>query len=156
MLHVKNGTADQIERIVVHASAAPPAVAEVETLEHIDAMHRASPRNWSMAGYHVFIRRNGTVEFGRPFGRVPAHVRGENRGSIGVCMAGGVDEDNNPIEGGGYSTEQWLALERVLKSLCLMFPEAVCLGHRDHAGVAKACPCFDVRDRFRHVRGINV
>ena len=156
MLYQKNGTADQVTRIVVHCSASPPRVAARQTIADIDRMHRSAPLNWSMVGYHMFIRRDGTVEFGRPFGRIPAHVRGMNRGSIGVCLAGGVDHELRPLPGGGYSPQQWTSLERVLKGLCLLYPEAVCLGHHDHEGVAKACPCFSVHDRFRHVRGIRV
>lgn len=155
MLELKNGTADQIELIGVHCSAALPDFAAVQTIEDIDRMHREE-RGWSMVGYHVFIRRDGTIEWGRPFGRVPAHIKGENRHSLGVCLAGGVDEDNRPIPGGGYTSEQWLALERVLKALCLLCPNAVVDGHGNRPGVNKACPCFDVKDRFRHVQGIRV
>jgi len=154
MLYTDNGTADQIRFITVHCSATPPKAAARQTIKDIDKMHRE--REFDMAGYHVFIRRDGTVEFGRAFGHKGAHVRWKNANNIGVCLAGGVDNSLSPVEGGGYSPHQWMALERVLRSLCLMFPEARCRGHRDFPGVAKACPCFCVEERFRNVRGVNV
>jgi N-acetylmuramoyl-L-alanine amidase len=40
------------------------------------------------AGYHFLVRRDGTVERGRPLGKVGAHVRGLNSRSVGICFSG--------------------------------------------------------------------
>jgi N-acetylmuramoyl-L-alanine amidase len=40
------------------------------------------------AGYHFLVRRDGTVERGRPLGKPGAHVRGLNSRSVGICFSG--------------------------------------------------------------------
>ncbi|WP_367614995.1 hypothetical protein [Segatella copri] len=37
-------------------------------------------------------------------------------------------------------------MEELLHSLCVDYPDAEILGHRDLPNVRKDCPCFDVRD----------
>ena len=54
----------------------------------IDRWHRE--KGWLGCGYHKVIRRDGTVEDGRPMNKAGAHVRGINRQSIGICLAGGM------------------------------------------------------------------
>ena len=43
------------------------------------------------------------------------------------------------------NNHQWTALEGLLRNLKSLYPAAEILGHRDFPGVAKDCPCFDVR-----------
>ena len=43
---------------------------------------------WADVGYHFIIRRNGTIEIGRPMERVGAHVKGHNKRSVGICWVG--------------------------------------------------------------------
>lgn len=45
-------------------------------------------RGWSDIGYHFVVRKNGTIELGRPIGKVGAHVKGHNKRSIGICWVG--------------------------------------------------------------------
>jgi N-acetylmuramoyl-L-alanine amidase len=56
----------------------------------INRYHR-NELGWSGIGYHWTIRKNGTVEPGRPLTKQGAHVRGLNHCSIGIAVAGNGD-----------------------------------------------------------------
>jgi len=138
----------KINGIVIHCSATRAGVDEKITLPgedigaaEIDQWHRA--RGWNGIGYHYVIRRDGTIETGRPLERVGAHVEGHNAYTIGICLVGGVGEagrsENN------FEPPQWAALKGLLAGLRRRFPGAEIKGHRDYPGVKKDCPCFDVR-----------
>ena len=61
----------------------------------IDAHHdwHVSGRGWNMIGYHYHIRRDGTIEVGRPHWTVGAHA-GEkgNPVTIGVALSGDMSQ----------------------------------------------------------------
>lgn len=42
-----------------------------------------------MIGYHYVIRRDGSIEKGRPDDMVGAHTSGQNANSLGICYEGG-------------------------------------------------------------------
>lgn len=128
-----------IDTIVVHCSDTP-AHLNIGAKD-IDRWHRA--KGWMMIGYHIVIRRDGTVEYGRPLERVGAHVQGHNATSIGICMVGGPNENGDPM--GNFLPEQFKALREKIFDLSQDYPIKDVLGHRDFPGVAKECPCFDVR-----------
>lgn len=135
--------------LVVHVTATPPTsdigVKEVRT------MHLA--RGFSDCGYHYVIRRSGKVEAGRPQGDIGAHVEGFNSISLGVSMVGGVNAKGKPEN--NATPEQMAALEKLLRHLTTIYPDAVICGHRDLSPdkdgdgyiepheFTKACPCFD-------------
>ena len=117
-------------------------------------------RGWSDIGYHVLIKRNGEIQFGRPFEKIGAHVKGFNRNSIGVVWVGGVEEDGRtPID--NRTIAQKTSLKVVHKFFSLMYPEADHKGHRDlspdrngdgqitRSEWLKACPCFSVEEFFK-------
>ena len=45
-------------------------------------------RGWSGIGYHFLIRKDGTIERGRPIDTVGAHVEGQNSHTIGINISG--------------------------------------------------------------------
>ena len=130
----------KIDEIVIHCSATR-ARADIGARE-IRQWH-VQGRGWRDIGYHFVIRRGGLIEAGRPIDQAGSHVAGRNAGSIGLCLAGGLDDNLKPAA--NFTPEQWAALKDKLIELSAAFPEARILGHRDFPGVAKACPCFDVR-----------
>lgn len=91
-----------------------------------------------------YITKDGTVYPGRPESEPGAHALRYNAHSIGVCYEGGLDADGRPAD--TRTPAQKLAMRKLLESLCLDYPDAAILGHRDLPWVRKACPCFDVAE----------
>lgn len=131
-----------ITLIVIHCSAVRPG--QQSSLEDIDRWHRA--RGWKSCGYHFVVRRNGTVETGRPVEQVGAHCQYHNKYSIGICYEGGLDEAGKPAD--TRTPKQKLALRQLLNQLHSQFPKALVVGHHD-LNPMKECPCFDVVKEFK-------
>ena len=137
---------------VVHCSATRPE--QDWGVEEIDQLHRNPPFGFDSVGYHVVIRRDGTIEFGRHFDAVGAHVKGDNFRSVGICLVGGIDDSGASVN--NFTDEQFESLHTVLCMLQRAYPGIEALGHRDLSpdidgdGVIdrsewlKDCPCFDV------------
>lgn len=98
-------------------------------------------------GYHFVVYTNGTVVTGRHLEEIGAHVYGNNKNSIGVCMLG-TD---------AFTAGQFDQLKTVVEFLIKKYPQAKVLGHREcspdknNDGLVqswewlKTCPGFDVR-----------
>ena len=123
--------------IVVH-SAATKASMDVDAKE-IDRWHRA--RGFLKIGYHFVIKRDGTVEIGRKVDETGAHCRGFNRVSIGICMVGGLG-DNNEAED-NFTNEQYDSLRDLCFNLQGNYTEAEIKGHRE-LKKGTECPSFNV------------
>ncbi len=146
-----------IKYIVIHASATARQM-DIGAAE-INIWHKE--RGWDGIGYHLVIRRNGLVEFGRPLNKPGAHVKGYNYISWGVCMVGGLDNQGN-IED-NYTKEQYETLVDVIRYLKRLAPTSEVVGHRDLSpdingdGIVdkwewvKECPCFDVSTFLKEV-----
>lgn len=99
-------------------------------------------------GYHFLIRLDGQIEVGRPVTETGAHTRGQNRNSIGIAYAGGLDQDGTPRD--TRTDDQNAALVVLVMSLMITFPSIESVhGHNEFS--PKACPCFDVAEDFWHV-----
>lgn len=72
-------------RITIHCSASKNGDNSVD-IETIRGWHKA--RGFSDVGYHSVIKCDGEVQRGRPLNIMGAHVEGENRGNIGICLIG--------------------------------------------------------------------
>lgn len=142
---------ERTDYIVVHGAWTPPNM-DIGVKE-IDQWHR--DKGWKGCGYHYVIRRDGTLEVGRPRDTIGAHAAGHNVESIGICLVGGQPAANNgaPWRGvpeharweANYTVAQYSALLSLLMGLRVPFPGAEILGHGDFFGVLKRCPGFDVR-----------
>jgi N-acetylmuramoyl-L-alanine amidase len=126
--------------IAVHCSATGPQ-ADIGKAE-IDRWHRA--QGWNGIGYNFVIRRDGTLETGRPMEAVGAHVQGFNETSVGICLVGGVAADGKTPED-NFTAAQKDTLASLVRTLKGVYPKATVQGHRDFPKVAKACPSFDVK-----------
>ncbi len=73
-------------RIILHHAAASTCGAVV-----IHRWHKQ--RGWSGIGYHFVVRKNGTIERGRPENKTGAHASGHNYDSIGVCFEGNFETE---------------------------------------------------------------
>lgn len=127
--------------IIIHCSATRPSMNWGAT--EIRNLHRS--QGYLDIGYHAVIRRDGTLESGRAPYEVGAHAKPWNSISYGICLVGGVMEDNPKKAENNFTPAQWLALRDLIERLRDMFPNAAIIGHRDVPGVKKDCPCFDAK-----------
>jgi len=128
-----------IDKIILHCSATNDHL-EIDAAM-IDSWHRR--RGWSRIGYHYVIKRDGTLEFGRPVGDIGAHVAGQNTGSIGICYIGGL-RDDKPCD--TMTSNQEMTMIQLVNSLRVVFGPLTLHGHNEFAN--KACPSFDVRKKY--------
>jgi len=143
----------RINSLVVHCAATYPSM-DIGAAD-IDRWHR--DRGWRCIGYHFVIRRDGLVESGRPLREAGAHAYGHNAHSVGICLAGGLQEDGAKEDQAAWEDNfeptQMDSLVKLLDALLVMFPGADVLGHRDLPGVNKQCPSFNVKPWWAQITG---
>lgn len=125
--------------LVVHCSATRPNM-NWGAKEIFDSQR---PRGFIAVGYHYIIKRDGTLEAGRPDDVVGAHAVGANHNGLGICMVGGVDDKLQPEN--NFTPAQFTTLKSLLSTLKAKYPNAQIIGHRDVPGTKKACPSFDAK-----------
>ena len=96
---------------------------------------------WRDIGYHKVIRRNGVVENGRDLRDSGAHAAGYNHNSIGICLVGGMADDNSAEN--NFTDQQWTALKVLVRELKAEYPDVDVIGHNEIS--QKECPSFDVQ-----------
>lgn len=116
--------------LVVHCSDSPND-RDIGAAE-IHRWHKERTPPFDGIGYHAVIRRDGTVENGRPVYWQGAHVAGHNHESLGVCLVGR-DE---------FTDAQYTSLEGLLQAWHSHWPDARVVGHY-HLDSSKTCPNFD-------------
>ncbi|CBZ41994.1 amidase [Pseudomonas phage phi15] len=131
--------------IVVHCSATKASM-DIGRKE-IQMWH--VQQGWLAIGYHLVIRRDGTIEQGRPHKAIGSHVKGHNSDSIGICLVGGIDDSGKPED--NFTDQQKAALSGLLWDMTQSgvtygdtYKELPVVGHRD-LDSGKACPSFDVK-----------
>ena len=134
-----------IRLIIIHCSAVRPW--QVSGLQDIDRWHRQ--QGWNGCGYHYVVRRDGTIETGRPLEMVGAHCVHHNQHSIGVCYEGGLDADG--LTADTRTKIQKVAMRQLLEKLHEQFPKAVIAGHNVF-DPTKDCPCFDAVSEYRDLQ----
>lgn len=77
-------------RIILHHTATSS-----ETVEQIHDYHK-NKKGWSGIGYHLYVRKDGSVYRGRPIDTVGAHATGANSDSVGVCFEGNFETETMP------------------------------------------------------------
>ena len=132
-----------INLIIIHCSAVKPT--QTSSAKQIDAWHKA--QGWKCIGYHYVVRRDGTIEVGRPESQIGAHTSGFNSQSIGVCYEGGLDQNGNASD--TRTLQQKTALISLLKELKTRYPSAAIKGHNNFSN--KACPCFDAFSAYKNI-----
>ena len=129
---------NKTDYIVVHCAATKPSMdIGADTIRdwHVNV------NGWRDIGYHLVIKRNGDVEKGRDINDSGAHAAGYNSKSIGLCLVGGMAEDNSAED--NFTAQQWTSLLATVKELEVDFPNAKVIGHNEIS--EKECPSFDVQ-----------
>lgn len=130
-----------IHRIIIHCAATPPSM-DIGA-DKIRDWHLA--QGWRDIGYHYVIKRDGIVEAGRPVSQRGAHCKGFNDDSIGICLVGGVDEQNKPQF--NFTAGQMERLFYLTLELQNLHPGCTIHGHNEFS--SKACPSFNVAEYFK-------
>ena len=128
-----------IKALIVHASASPDG--RDDRAEDIHRWHHE--RGWDGIGYHYVIDRDGTIEFGRPWYWMGAHVRGNNANTLGICLIGTEE----------FTEAQHDSLQAIIQRERDNHPDAIVRGHNDY-DKRKADPNFNVSE-WATARGID-
>lgn len=141
----------EINHIVVHCAGTPKG--KHYDINDIRNWH-INENGWSDVGYHYVILLDGTIELGRMLNVPGAHVKSNNKDSIGICYIGGrygVDT---------RTPQQQESLNFLIGTLKRTFRKAEVLGHRDFSKDInndgditkeewlKDCPCFDAKEEY--------
>lgn len=127
-----------IEWITVHCSATH-AAQDIDAAE-IRRWHLA--RGWRDIGYHWVIKRDGSIEPGRPPGQIGAHVKGANRGNLGICLIGGCDQQQRPQD--NFTLAQRKALFTLINQLQHQYTIDDKHVRPHHYWANKACPVISL------------
>lgn len=134
-----------ITMLIIHCSAVMPF--QTSSVEQIDQWHHA--RGWANGcGYHYVIRRDGSIEKGRPEEMIGAHCLNHNKHSIGLCYEGGLDSNGNPAD--TRTPQQKEAMLNLLTELKKRYPNALILGHSTFSN--KSCPCFNAEEEYKDLQ----
>lgn len=135
---------DRTDLIVIHHTGNP--VDDDLSAEQIHVSHQA--QGWAGIGYHYVIRKDGTIERGRPESCIGAHALGHNGNSIGIHVCGNFDI-GEPAEA------QLNALPVLIADICkrygLIAAKNVVVGHRDLDNTA--CPGSNLYKQLDTIRG---
>ena len=132
-----------ISLIIIHCSAVRPN--QKSGVKEIERRHRARGCK-NGCGYHFVVRRDGTVEAGRPMEMIGAHCQHHNAHSIGVCYEGGLDATGHPSD--TRTVLQKRVMRALLEELHAKFPKALILGHNVF-NPSKSCPCFNALREYQ-------
>lgn len=116
----------ETDAIVIHHAAADSATPEGVHTYHLS-------KGWAGIGYHLYIRKDGSVHEGRPLWASGAQVEGHNYHTLGVCLEGNYD-----VPGAIVPQAQMDALHEALRYLKGIYREAAIKFHRDFGG--SVCP----------------
>ena len=102
-------------------------------------------------GFHYVIRRDGSLQRGRPVNRKGEHapVNDHDNFSIGIVMVGGLaaasGQENPSRSPHSFTRAQFTTLEQFLESFYRKFPGGQVFGHND-VDISELDPYFDVPD----------
>lgn len=142
----------EIKYIVIHCTGTPK-----ETKRKSIENHWKNELGWKKPGYHCMIDQFGVNHILSDVEHIVNGAKGFNSNAIHIAYIGGINEIwENACT---LTMKQSRALQSLLKSLKIRYPNAEIVGHRDLSfdrnkdgkitpdEWEKVCPCFDV-DRF--------
>ena len=118
-----------INKVILHCSDSPQG--RGDTAETIHRWHKE--RGFDGIGYHHVILEDGIIEQGRPEYWSGAHCKGNNTGSVGICLVG-IDS---------FTSAQYNSLDKLVAEYEECYPNVSVYGHYQ-LDSSKSCPNFDV------------
>lgn len=135
---------DDTNMIVIHHTGNP--YDDDLSAEQIHTSHLM--QGWSGIGYHYVVRKDGTIEEGRPEWAVGAHAQGCNWNSVGIHVCGNF-EFAEPTQAQIESTAYLVGY--LCDKYCLIPTAETVKGHRDL--MPTACPGQNLYDMLQTIRG---
>jgi N-acetylmuramoyl-L-alanine amidase len=141
-------TLGNIEYLVVHCSGTPPEDTTVDALK-LDRIHKGY--GWRKIGFHLVVKRDGTVQRGRVETEAGQHAEDYDDKSLAICLIGGLHASETYRRFSRYIRKPWPdytdaqfnALRKVLNGWKSKYPKAKVVGHSELKR-GRSCPCFDV------------
>lgn len=120
-----------IKKIIIHCSDSD--LPEHDDVEVIRAWHKQ--RGFSNVGYHYYVKKDGTIQEGRPIGCIGAHCTTQNVVSVGVCLGGKHD----------FPPAQMIGARKIVENLMMRYhiPRSEVYPH-NHFNHNKTCPNFEI------------
>ena len=132
-------SARKIRLLVLHCSDTRPD--QDYTIEKLMTSHRARGFG-TYPGYHLYVRRDGSLFYCRPVSERGCHVKGYNAISLGICYEGGHSCSPEYKHEDNRTAEQMVVLDELFTLLHDIYPDARIVGHCE-LNPCKACPCLD-------------
>lgn len=123
-----------VSRVFVHCSASDdPNHDDIAVIRkwHVEG------NGWNDVGYHYFIRKDGTLQPGRPLERVPAAQQGHNTGTIAICLHG--------LEKDKFTPAQFDMLRALCRAIGKAYNNSVTFHGHCEVNPHKTCPVFDYK-----------
>jgi len=121
----------KVHRVFIHCSASDHA--HHDNIETMKSWH--STRGFSDVGYHFFIQKDGTLEYGRDIEKTPAAQKGHNLNSLAICVHG-LKEEN-------FTEAQFDTLNKLASQIEYNYENISFHGHCEVS--KKACPVFNYK-----------
>lgn len=146
----------KIDTLVIHCTATAPGrevgVAELDRWhkgENFEPYVGADGRK-VYAGYHILVHLDGSYERIRPDEHRGQHCPQENMNNraVAICYVGGVDNNNKPCD--TRTDAQKRTLLSLVRTYKARYPGINVIGHKDVAGVRKACPSFNTIYEYKN------
>ena len=128
----------KIHRVFIHCSASDHE--HHDNIETMRLWHKQ--RGFHDVGYHFFIQKDGSLEYGRDIEKTPAAQKGHNLNTLAICMHG-LKEEN-------FTQKQFETLKKLAKQIEHNYENISFHGHCEVS--AKACPVFN----YRKVLGLDI
>lgn len=129
----------KIRRVFIHCSASDnPSHDDISVIRkwHTTKDKNDPSKPWSDVGYHYFIKKDGTIQAGRPLNRAPAAQGGHNKATIAICCAG--------LKKESFTQMQFDSLKSLCVAINTVYEGDVTFhGHCEVS--SKLCPVFDYK-----------
>jgi len=143
---IRQGNAgNPVREVILHTAATPGSWQEGKTADEM----RDEIRNWHLSngwsdiGYHRVIAPDGTIALGRSLWDQGAHVRGHNRGTVGICLIPVRTHAGIACFEDYFTEAQRIALKGYLGELAELTDIEKVSGHNEYS--RKECPGFRVK-----------
>lgn len=114
------------------------------TAEEVHEWHLNN--GWAGIGYHYVIRKDGTIERGRPEEAVGAHAEGHNWHTIGIHVSGTFN-DHTPTK------EQVESLARLVADICNRYELSIAVTCGHQYLCSTDCPGTNLNNLLPTIRG---